>query len=64
MADDKIKVWKVHIFDDSIIFNSLDNLFTFLKDDLENIKEPEYIIISPIWMTEKELDNLTEFEGH
>ena len=50
-SDQKIKLWKLKIFGSWIIFRSLKDLISSLECDLENIEEPENIIISPVWMS-------------
>lgn len=63
-SDQKIKVWKVEVFGSWVIFKSLPDLLDSLKCDLEEITDPEEIIISPVWMYEYEFNKLPEFEGY
>lgn len=64
MAKEKIKVWKLEIFDSWIIFGSLNDLISSLECELEDISEPEDIVISPVFMTQDEYEKLPEFDGH
>lgn len=61
---DKIKVWKLDVFGNWIIFLHLEDLLASLACDIEDIDEATDIIITPVWMTGKEINNLPNFEGH
>ncbi len=62
--DEKIKVWKLEVFGSWIIFLSLNDLVGNLEYDIEDIDEATDIIITPVWMTKHEYQDLPEFDGH
>lgn len=61
---EKTKYWKLEVFESWVIFSSIQNLCDSLSCDLEDIENPENIIIAPIFMTESEFNKLPEFEGY